>query len=568
MSAMTKGAFALPGSSLAYRTGTWRDQRPRHRRLPAPCHGDCPAGEDPQAYIARLQTAGARAAWETLIAANPLPAITGRVCNHPCESACNRGQFDEPIAIHAIERHLGDEALRQGWPLPYPALGADAPTVAVVGDGPAGLSAAYHLRRRGIRASLIEREAEPGGLLRLGIPDTRLPKDVVVAEIERLIADGIELRPHTVLGRDVHLDDLRREFAAVLVAPGREKAHEWDVDGARPVDAKDGLSLLKEWLSVGEVGAEGECVVIHGGGNTAVDVARQLRFAGAREVHVVTASALPDDPESAPGDRMNAFPRELAQAREEGVIFHPHHTVSRLILRGDRVVGVELTALRKLTGTDGRLHRVPFEGTERLIDTDRVVPAIGEVVDPTGLEAVLAGRAFIAADALGRVSGHAGLFAGGDALGHQGTVSAAVGDGRRAAAAIAATLSGEEAVAEPAVEAIALEALSLGYFEHGPRAEPPILPVAQRDARREIEGGLTAEAVAAESLRCFSCGDCLTCDNCWTFCPDLAILKRRDRARDGSDYVVDYEYCKGCGVCAAECPTGFIGMFEEPIETV
>lgn len=562
---MNRGAFALPGSSLSFKTGTWRSTKPVHVHATAPCHGACPAGEDQQAWLALLQEGKARQAWESLVAANPIPAITGRVCPHPCESACNRGHYDSPIAIHGIERWLGDEAIRNNWS--YPVLNADprAERVAVVGAGPAGLAAAYHLARRKYNVVLFDSMPEAGGLLRSAIPPTRLPRWVVDAEIGRLLSTGIEFRPRVTLGRDVTLDELRSEFDALFLGVGAGKSRHWDVDGAVPADLHEGLALLREWLAVGDI-PKPNAVVIHGGGNTAVDLARVMRRAGVRDVHLVTASGLPG-PEAEPDDILNVVPRELEQAIEEGVQFHPHRTINRLIMRGSKVIGVEMVRLKKLPDANGRKSRIAFEGTETVLHVDMVVPAIGEVVDPTGLESVLRRRDFIAVDSFGRIDAQPGLFAGGDCREWRrdhpnGTVSGAIGDGRRAAEGIDALLSGRLAHEETR-SPLPYAALNLAYYESAPRVSLPTLALDHRDDSREIEGGPTTQQALAEAQRCFSCGNCLACDNCWTLCPDNAVLKTGENAADGSHYLFDYDYCKGCGLCAKECPCGYIAMVAE-----
>lgn len=562
---MNRGAFALAGSSLAFKTGTWRSAKPVHVHATAPCHGACPAGEDQQAWLALLQEGKTQKAWESLVAANPLPAITGRVCPHPCESACNRGHLDQPIAIHGIERWLGDEAIRNNWPYPHLDGETRPERIAVIGAGPAGLSAAYHLARRKYNVVLFDSLPEPGGLLRSAIPPTRLPRDVIDAEIGRLLHTGIEFRPRTALGRDITLDEVRSEFDAVFLGIGAGKSRPWDVDGAVPADLHEGLALLREWLAVGAL-PKPNAVVIHGGGNTAVDLARVMRRAGIRDVHVVTASGLPG-PDTDADDVLNVVPRELEQAIEEGVQFHPHRTINRLIMRGSKVVGVEMVRLKKLPDGNGHKTRVSFEGTETVLHVDMVVPAIGEVVDAAGLEYILRRRDFLPVDMFGRVDGHPGLFAGGDARDRlkaypNGTVSAAIGDGRRAALAIDALLSRGEPV-EESRPSLAYDALNLSYYESSPRISLPTLPLAQRNDSAEIEGGPNTAQALAEAQRCFSCGNCLACDNCWTLCPDNAVLKTSEVAVDGSHYLFDYEYCKGCGLCAKECPCGFISMQAE-----
>ncbi|MDD3516956.1 MAG: FAD-dependent oxidoreductase [Chromatiales bacterium] len=563
MKTIPRGAFAEPGTSLAFHTGSWRVQKPVHDRRPAPCHAVCPAGEDPQTYLAKVEEGDLKGAWETLVAANPLPAITGRVCPHFCESACNRRHYDDAIAIHNVERFLGDEAIRQGWAYPLRPAGDGAPCVAVVGAGPAGLAAAWHLRRLGHAVTLFEAMPQAGGTLRTAIPQYRLPREAMDAELERLLAIGIEFRPHTRLGRDVSLAELRQDFSALFLGPGNQLGREWSADFAVPSDLRSGLQLLQEWIATGALPVEAKSVALLGGGNTAIDLSRVLRRSGVAEVHLITHQRAP-----APGvpsdDVMRAAPSEVAMALEEGVIVHEHRGIRRLILRGERVIGVELVRMKKLTDDRGRLHRVAFEGTETVLHVDMVIPAIGQVVDGEGFESLLGTGSYFKVDAwTGLLRGQENVFVGGDARGDHGTVTEAVGDGRRAAMAIDRLLRGEAPPAPDTAEPVAYESLNLHYFEPEARAREPVLPVERRQGLDEIEQGLDANQVRHEAHRCFSCGDCLACDNCWTLCPDQSVLKTRDRASDGSHYVFDYDYCKGCGLCAHECPTGYIRMVED-----
>ena len=561
MPIMTPGAFAYPATSLAFKTGSWRTERPLQRLRAAPCHGACPAGENPRDYLARVAESDPRAAWETLVAMNPLPAISGRVCDHPCESACNRGQFDAAIAIHSVERFLGDEAIRAGWDYPVPPLAADAPKVAVVGAGPAGLSCAYHLRRRGVPVTLIDRLPAAGGTLRSALPCYRLPREVMNAEVERLLAVGIAFLPHTPLGRSVSLAELRQDYAAVFLGPGRQHPRPWDADGRTPRDLHPALTLLQDWVAFGTV-PEIRSAVIVGGGNSAIDMARVLARTGAT-VHLVTREALPGAgiPRA---EAMKAALRDIRQAQEEGVTLHVEHGVHRLILRGEKVVGVELIRLKKLARGNGHYAVVPFEGTETVLHVDQVIPAIGQEVEPEGMESLLAGKRLFRVDEAGRLPGYEAIYAGGDARqGSWGTVSGAVGDGRRAASAIHAQLSAAPHVPESVPDPVGVTALNLNYFEHAPRAEESLLPPEKRQGCNEIAAGLSALEVAAEAGRCFSCGNCMACDNCWTLCPDQAVLKTRESAADGSHYLIDYDYCKGCGLCARECPVGYLAMVAE-----
>ena len=557
---LTRGGFAYPGTTLGYKTGTWRIQHPEHAHWRAPCHAACPAGEDPQAYLAALDEGNPRDAWEILINVNPLPAITGRVCPHPCESSCNRGQYDEPLAIHSIERFLGDEAISHHWPYPVNKPSEKAPQVAVIGAGPAGLSAAYHLIRRGIQVTIFDEMSEAGGTL-FTIPDYRLPREVVRNEIERLLDTGITLQANHKLGRNIHLQELQQDYAAVFLGPGVMKSRDWNVDGVTPNDLHEGLHLLKRWSDVSSVPDMKSAAVI-GGGNTAIDIARILKRNGV-DTHIVIHSRLPD-PDNPSEDDMRAIPREIEQALEEGVQIHDHHGVKRLILRGEKLTGIEIVRMRKLRNEAGRLHRVAFEGTESILHVDQVIPAIGQVIEPTGMENLLNGSSWFKVNEWGQVAGKENIYAGGDAIeGNGGTVTEAIGNGRVAAEAIAAKLNQNELPAINNAEPVPFTSLNMEYFEPAAREEESILPVDERIGETEIESTLTGREAAREANRCFACGNCLRCDNCWTLCPDSAVLKTDEVAFDGSYYVFDYDYCKGCGLCANECPTGYIRMLDE-----
>ena len=559
---LTRSAYALPGTSLNFHTGTWRIQKPIHHYHIAPCHHACPAGEDAQAYLAHVQAGHNEEAWKTLVSVNPLPAITGRVCPHPCEVACNRGKFDQPIVIHAVERFLGDEAITKNWAYPVSAVDKNAPEIAIIGAGPAGISAAYHLVRRGYRSIIFDDHTEAGGTLRTALPPYRLPRSVLDAEIERVLSlDGIRFQPHTRLGRDMRLNELQQQYAAVFLAPGAQRSVEWSIDGVVPRDLHSGLELLKEWVDIGKVPTP-RSVAIIGAGNTAVDMARVMRRAGVPEVHIISHKPIPR-PGVSPHEAMPAIPREVHEALEEGVIIHEYRGIRRLILRGERVVGVELVHMKKLPQASGRLKRIAFEGTETVLNVDQVIPAVGQQVDPGGMEMVLGNRSYLKTDLWGRIEGYPGLYAGGDAMGKAGTVTAAIGDGRRSAEAITCMLQARALPEVHEEKPIVFEQLNMNYYELSTPIQEPTLPIEQRQGEEEITTTLSAPLITQESQRCFSCGNCLACDNCWTLCPDSAVLKTKDLASDGSHYVFDYDYCKGCGLCAHECPCGFIEMKEE-----
>ncbi|MCV6638865.1 NAD(P)-binding protein [Candidatus Albibeggiatoa sp. nov. NOAA] len=562
MLVLTRAGYALPGTSLNFKTGTWRVQKPLHQHRSAPCHTACPAGENAQAYIADIQAGHSQAAWETLVKINPLPAITGRVCPHACESACNRGGLDEPIAIHAIERSLGDQAIDNDWAYPVEPLPKNAPEIAVVGAGPAGLAAAYHLVRLGYRSTIFDDRTEPGGTLRTALPPYRLPRTVLDAEINRVLAiDGISFKPHTRLGRDVNLRELQADYPAVFLGVGAQQSQEWNIDGVVPRDLHSGLELLKEWVDIGTVPTP-KSVAIVGAGNTAVDMARVMKRAGVPEVHIISHKPIPK-PGIPQSEAMPAIAREVEEALEEGVIIHEYRGIRRLILRGERVVGVELVHMKKMKQESGRLKRVAFAGTETILNVDQVIPAVGQVIDPYGMEKIAGMSSFLPTDHWGHIDGHSGIYGGGDAGGKAGTVTAAIGDGRRAAIAIDKQIRNEALPTVKKDQPIEFDALNMHYYEPAARMQEPVLPVEKRVGEEEIVSSLTTAEVTKEAARCFSCGNCLACDNCWTLCPDSAVLKTKDLASDGSHYVFDYDYCKGCGLCASECPCGYIEMHDE-----
>ncbi len=560
---LTRSAYAEPGTSLNFPTGKWRQLiRPEHRYQIAPCHHACPAGEDPQAYLAEVQAGHLYEAWKTIVEINPIPAITGRVCPHPCEAACNRGQYDEAVAIHAVERFLGDEAIKKDWAYPVEPVDPSAPEIAIVGAGPAGLSAAYHLVKRGYRATIFDDHPEAGGTLRTALPPYRLPRSVLDAELERLLAlDGITFQPHTRLGRDMHLNQLQEQYMAVFLGLGAQRSMEWSIDGVVPRDLHSGFDLLKEWVDIGTVPTPKSVAVI-GAGNTAVDMARVMKRAGVPEVYIISHKPIPK-PGIPVEDAMPAIPREVYEALEEGVIIHEYRGLRRLILRGERVVGVELVHMKKLMQPSGKLKRIAFEGTETVLNVEQVIPAVGQVIDPTGIERLAGNNSHLKVDHWGQIEGQLGIYAGGDITTEGGTVTAAVGHGRRAALGIDYVLRAQALPEIAEVTPIPFEQLNMHYYELGSCVQEPTLPVDQRTGDEEITTTLSAPLIAKEGQRCFSCGDCLACDNCWMLCPDSAVLKTKELASDGSNYVFDYEYCKGCGLCVNECPCGYIQMVDE-----
>jgi NADPH-dependent glutamate synthase beta subunit-like oxidoreductase len=553
------------GSSLANRTGAWRTERPVYvRRLP-PCNSGCPAGEDVQGWLYEAEAGGAayERAWRLLVQSNPLPAVMGRVCYHPCETACNRAQLDEAVGINAVERFLGDEAIRAGWRLPEP-LPPSGRRVLVIGGGPSGLSAAYQLALRGHHVTIREQAARAGGMMRYGIPAYRLPRDVLDAEVDRIVGLGVELR----CGERV--SDLRaamREgpYDAVFLAVGAHVARHIDIPGGTAGRIIDALSLL-EGLEEGGHPQLGRRVVIYGGGDTALDAARTARRLGGSDAVGAPGAQEAPRPEPAPApaepvivyrrtrERMPAHPDELRQAEEEGIAFRWLSTIAGADGERLRIERMELDE-----------HGFPQPtGDYEELDADTVVLALGQNADLGLLEGMPQVRV---EDGVAQVdelmmTAVPGVFAGGDMVPGERNVAVAIGHGRRAARCIDAFLRGLAAAPEPAGDAATFEQINGWYYTDAPRAVRGLLQGIRRQSTfEEVVEGLDESQALFEARRCLSCGNCFSCDNCFGVCPDNAVVKP---APDGAPYAFDLDFCKGCGVCALECPCGAIEMMPEP----
>ncbi|MBO0867962.1 MAG: NAD(P)-binding protein [Micromonosporaceae bacterium] len=541
---MTETPFAITlpvGSSLANKTGAWRTRRPGYVTLLPPCAKDCPAGQNPRGWLTAAEEADYERAWRLVMAVNPFPAVIGRVCYHPCQTACNRCQVDEPVGINAVERFIGDEGLRRKWTVPVA-----APTgrrVLVVGAGPSGLTAAYHLTRLGHQVVVRDANPQPGGMMRYGIPRYRLPREVLDAEIDRILAMGVTLE----CGRSV--TDLRQEIAegsfdAGYVAVGAQIGRHAEIpagDAGRIVDALGVLHRVAE----GEPVRLGRRVLIYGGGDTAMDAARTARRIGATEAVVVYRRTR---------DRMPAHEIEVDQAQEEGISLRWLSTISAV--DGERVV------IEKMRLDDTGFPQPTGEFEE--LAADSVVLALGQQADLSLLDSTpeVAVRKGTVEVGPGLMTGRPGVFAGGDITAGEQTVTQAIGDGTRAAAAIDAYLrtAGWSAPPEPALATV--DRLNTWYYSDAPASVAPRLTAARRATTfDEVVGGLDRETALFEARRCMSCGDCFECDNCYSVCPDNAIVK----LGPGHRYTINLDYCKGCGLCATECPCGAIDMVNEQV---
>ena len=543
-----KKPFAITldvGSSLANKTGSWRTERPVYvHRLP-PCNNACPAGENVQEwlYLAEEGGSGYERAWRKLMEDNPFPAIMGRVCYHPCETKCNRAQLDEAVGINAVERFLGDEAIAQGWRVEVEAP-LSGKRVLVVGAGPSGLSAAYHLARLGHSVTVRDAGAQPGGMMRYGIPTYRLPRWVLDAEIQRILDFGVTLELETkVTDVQRELDD--GSFDAVFLAVGAHIGKRTEIPAGEAARVLDAVAVLRSME--GETKPFlGRRVAVYGGGNTAMDVARTAKRLGAEDAVVVYRRTR---------ERMPAHDFEVEEAEEEGVLMKWLSTVKR----ADRgVLVIERVEL------DENGFPQPTGELEEL-EADSLVLALGQEADLSLLENVTGletedGVVTVSPDLM---TGHPGIFAGGDMVPAERTVTVAVGHGKKAARRIDAWLRGsanDTAAKHPLAD---FELLNTWYYSDAPRSMQPVLELARRRSTfEEVVSGLDESTALFEARRCMSCGNCFSCDNCFGVCPDNAVRKLDD---PDEPYRFDLDYCKGCALCAVECPCGAIEMVPESI---
>jgi NADPH-dependent glutamate synthase beta subunit-like oxidoreductase len=521
---------------------SWRSERPVYVDLLPPCNQACPAGENIQAWLQYAGAGNYRRAWSTLTLENPLPAVVGRVCYRPCEGACNRGQFDQEVGIHAVERFLGDEAIRQGWPLEA-AAAASGKRVLIAGAGPSGMSAAYQLTRFGHAVTILEAGPKAGGMLRFGIPEYRLPRHILDAEIARIEALGVVIR------LNAKVDDLAatmREggFDAAFLATGAHLAKRTAIPAADASRVLDALSVLRG-MELGEKPLLGRRVLVYGGGNTALDVARTAKRLGAADPLIVYRRTR---------EKMPAHDSEVQEALDEGIRFQWLSTIKEA---GEGSFVVEKMKLDE-TG-----FPQPTGEFER-IEGDSLVLALGQDADLRFLEHI-AGLEI--SDGVVKVNeqmmtGCPGVFAGGDMVPCERTVTVAIGHGKKAARNIDAWLRGGVYTAAHKHTVATFDRLNTWHYAKAAKTAQPQLDRARRESTfDEVIGGLDESNARVEAQRCLSCGNCFECDSCYNACPDTAIAK----LDPGQRYRFDYDCCQGCGICSQECPCGAIEMVPEPV---
>lgn len=532
------------------------DLRPYLVEKTPPCINTCPNQNQireclmivhkAEAY-GKTQEQAFEEAWHLWMETSPFPSVCGRVCPHPCESECNRTKLEGAVAINAFERALGDFGLQKGLK-PKKLVEERRPEkIAVIGSGPAGMTAAYQLARRGYPVTVFEAFPKSGGMLRYGIPDYRLPQNVLDAEIQRILDMGVELKLDTIIGKDVPYEDLKKDYKAIFVGLGAHTGYSLKIEGEDASNVYTGTDFLHR-INSGDMIDVGSKVVVIGGGDTAIDAARVSRRLGA-DVTILYRRTR---------NEMPAIAEEIEGALVEGVTIEYLAAPIAITRDGDR--SSSITCQRMQLGepdSSGRRRPVPIEGDTYELECTALIAAISQQPDFTGFENLIEGRDWIKIDEHMKTKVD-GVFAGGDNINLDIAITA-IHHGRRAAEEIHAMVTGEVPYKPEERKLIKADNMMMAYYEQRQRAAVRELPVEERlqSLNAEISSTLTLDEATAESLRCMSCGKCFDCGTCWSFCQDNAIIKPLVK---GQPYKVKMDYCIGCKKCAENCPCGYIEM--------
>jgi NADPH-dependent glutamate synthase beta subunit-like oxidoreductase len=519
-------------------TGPVRLQHPVYIDSIPPCNHACPAGENIQGWLDRAQAGDFEAAWRILVRDNPMPAIHGRVCYHPCESNCNRRQVDDAVSIHAVERFLGDLALQEGW-VPEIEAEPSGRKILIVGAGPSGLSAAWHLALMGHQVEIREAGPMAGGMMRFGIPAYRMPRDILDAEVARIEKIGVKI----VLDSKVEDILAAKEdggFDAVFLAIGAHVGKHVDIparDSGRILDAVSYLASVEK----GEAPKLGRRVAVYGGGNTAMDAARTAKRLGAEEAMIIYRRDR---------EHMPAHESEAIDAESEGIKINWLRTIREIDSTTFQVEVMEV-------GEDGRPQPT---GEIETLEADALVLALGQNVDTSVIERipeVEMGWDGVVEVGPNMMTGAEGVFAGGDMVPSDRTVTIATGHGKKAAHHIDAWLRGTAYEKETREPRVLFEDLHLRYYTDAQQRQQAMLPPEHRTSDfREVTAGLDPKEARFEAARCYSCRNCFECDGCYGACPEDAIA----RLGRGKGYEIDYDLCTGCQACVLQCPCNAMEM--------
>ncbi len=539
--------------------------RPRYAAKTPPCNNACPMGNDIRGFLTGIAQGedlfklsmeeATEKAWRVLTNTNPLPAVLGRVCPHPCETDCNRQFKDEAISINQIERFIGDYGINNKLAHEKISDQGKPEKVAVIGAGPAGISAAFQLAKRGYPVTIFEAFPKSGGMLRYGIPSYRLPEEILDAEVAAVEALGVEIKYNTRVGVDVSIDDLKKDFDAIFLGIGAHEGWTLGIPGEEGEGVMSAVEFLNKVNGGEDVDVKGKKVLIIGGGNSAVDAARVSLRKGAEPSIVYRRTK----------DEMPAEEEEIEDTEAEGIPIEILAAPVEIIRDGSgKVTGMK--AIKMELGEpdeSGRRRPVPVEGSEFTIEADMVLPAIGQGPQFGGIEAFKDDKGWITVDEATGQTSEEGVYAGGDVTNHLGTVTEAVGLGHKAADAIDYYIRGEEMPKEYPPPVIKYDKMAPNYYETAVRVQKIVMDPGQRKSNfDEVVTTLGNEAALEETKRCLSCGMCFDCGNCYSFCSYNAIKKlgKDDRSHEHEFYKFHLDTCVGCAKCAEECPCGYIDM--------